>query len=184
MKKMILAAMMFAAATCAAPAAPQSTIPADTETIVVNKAIDLLNALNMLGGHDEIVGQGASQRVANVPYNFSADTVWAIADDITALRKVVVSYQEAVKAVTAQAEAKNGGPLKPLREAVVNDAGVVVRAEEQSPAQKALAAEIQKMFDSERPVDKLFRIRRGDLKLGENKIPPALISSLTPILDP
>lgn len=168
MKKTMIAALMLG--TLMIPggsAAPQSPTPADTEMIVVSKAVDLLNALNQLGGHEEIVGQGASQRVVTVPYNFNADTLWAIADDITALRKVVVTYQDTVRALTAAAEAKNGGEVKP-----------------EMPAAKTLTADIQKLFDSERPVAKLFRLKRADLKLGENKVHPGIISSLAPILDP
>jgi len=160
----IAALLMFGANS---RGAEKSDTPAATEMIVVSKAADLLNALNALGGHEESFGQGANQRVIMVPYTLSADTLWAVADDITALRKVVVTYQETVKALTDQAAAKNGGKLS-----------------EDPAVAKALADQIQKLFDSERPVAKLFRIKRGDLKLGENKIPPAVLSSLGPILDP
>lgn len=170
MKKFVLAALAIAALVTmhdpARSAEPQPT----TGKITVAKAVDLLAALNGLSaGREEIVGQGASQRVIAVPYNLSADTLWAIADNITALRKVVVGYQEVVRSLTAQAEAKSGTGL-PLAEG--------------SAAHKALAAEIQKTFESERPIDKLARLKRDDLKLGENKIPPQLLSSLAPILNP
>jgi len=198
MKRIVLAFAVLLAASAATPAAPQSATPADTETITVQKAADLLNALGALGlQHEELVGQGQSQKVIAVPFNFSGDTLWAIQDDIGALRKVVTGYQETVKSMQAAAEAKNGGPLKAAKEAVLGPDGNVTKPEVPSADQKALAAAIEKLFVSERPVSRLFRLKRGDLCMGAkafpnspdcpkdaaNKISPGVISSLEPILD-
>ena len=193
----IAAAVAIAIYASPAKAAPESKIDPVTDMIVISKAVDLLNALNALGiQHDELVGQGSNQKVIAVPFSFSADTLWAISDNTTALRKVITTYQETIKAMTTQAEAKNGGPLKPAHDAVLDSNGVVVKAEVPSAEQKALTDAIQKVFDGERPVAKLFHIKRGDLCLGgkangpdcpkdaANKIAPGIISSLAPILDP
>lgn len=200
MKKTILAGLTLAAVIASMPmtgAAPASPTPDNTDMIVVSKAYDLLGAIASLGlQHDEIIGQGQSQKVVAMPFSFSADTLWALADDITALRKVATTYEETRKSLTVQAEAKNGGPLKPKVEAVLDADGKIIKPEVLSDAQKALIDAIQKVYDSERPVAKLFHIKRGDLCLGgksntpdcpkdaANKIAPGIISALSPILDP
>ena len=189
----ILAAALFAST---AMAAPQSATPADTETIVVSKAYDLLNALNAIGvQHEELVGQGPTQKVIAMPYYFSADTLWAIADNVTALRKVATTFEETRRQMQLAAEAKNGGALNPSKDAAMDANGNIAKPEVPSPEQRALAEAIQKLFESERPVAKLFRIKRGDLCLGgksnspdcpkdaANKIPPGVISLLDPILE-
>lgn len=158
--------------------------PAETEMIVVSKAYDLLNALNAAtGNHDIVVGQGANERVVQVPYKLSGDTVWLMTDNITNLRKFWNTVQETMKSLTAQAEAKNGGPLKPLKEAVL-DGTRVVAAEVASPEQIALTAELQKLLDSQKPIPKLFRVKRAEWKVGENRYPAAILSSLDIITEP
>lgn len=158
---------------------PQTT----QDTIVVSAAVDLLNALVLVtGNHEQVIGQGASQKAVMVPYSFSAETTWALSDDITVLRKFVTNVQTTLNHMREDAEAKNGGPLRPKKEAVLNAAGVVVEAAERSSAQRALDEETQKFMESKKPVDKLFLVSRDDLKLGDNHFPGASLSALAPIL--
>lgn len=194
MKRLIWSAavLVFVVGSAAAEAPAQKN-----ETMSVAKAADLLSALNALSfQHDEVVGQGSTQRVIAVGYGFSADTLWAITDNVTTLRKVITTYQETVKAMQAQAEVKNGGPLTPAVAAVLDANNNLVKPEVPSADQMAVTASIQKLFDSERSIGPLVHIKRGDLCLGgpnasascpkdtANKIAPGVISSLSPILDP
>jgi hypothetical protein len=157
----------------------------ETETIVVSKAVALANAIAAVTGlHDETVGQGASARPVSMPYNISADTRWALTDDLGALNAVIESVQKKQRATIDAAEKLNGGPLKPKKEAVLNSNGVVVTAAELSDAQIALNADLQKLMDSEVSVAKLFHIKRGDLKLSENPIQGMTLDALRPIIDP
>ncbi len=161
---------------------PTSNMAAEDQ-IVVSKAYDLLEALNYIAGtQEQIVGTGANAKTVQAPYSFSGDTVWAISDNIAVLRKLVGTTQDTIKNLTAQAEAKNGGPLKPTTPAVVENGRVIV-TEVPSPEQRALAAAIQALFDSTKPIGKLRRIKRIDLNVGENRIPGRVLASLDIILD-
>ena len=156
-----------------------------TETIQVSKAIALANAIAAVTGtHDEIIGQGASARAVQMPYEMSADTRWALTDDLGALNAVIESAQKKQKATIDAAEKLNGGPLKPKKDAVLNSSGGVVAAAEPSDAQTALNADLQKLMDSDAPVAKLFHIKRNDLKLSDNPIPGMTLDALKPIIDP
>jgi hypothetical protein len=177
-------------AVIAAEQSPTTPVPPEqTQTIKVSTAFDLLTALNMVTGtHDEVVGQGASQRTIAAPYDLNADTLWALTDDITVIRKFVNTVQDINKSLIGSAEAKNGGvPLQPKTPAVLDAAGNVVTAAVPSDAQLALQKEQNDLYASDRPIDKLFHIKRGDLKnamSGPDHIPGSVISSLSPILDP
>jgi hypothetical protein len=181
---------VFAFALCGsaiayAAQAADNPPPANTELIVVSKAIALANACAAVTGfHDETVGQGASQRVISAPYSISADTRWALTDNIGALNAVIETTQKVQRQLVADAEAKNGGPLKLKKEAVVDANGNITVPAVPSPEQEALNKELQKVMDSERPVAKLFHIKRADLKLGENPIPGMTLDALKPIVEP
>lgn len=170
-------------------AAPVSDNPpsGQTEKIKVSKAIDLLDALNAITGiHDVVVGQGASARVAQVPYEMSADTLWALTDDINILRRLVETAQTDQRHLVAQAEAKNGGPLKPKTEAVY-DNGTLTKPAVPSDAQIALNKEIQGLLESERDIPKLFHIKRTDLKAalsGDAHFAGPSLASLDLVVDP
>jgi hypothetical protein len=167
------------------PVRTASDVPPGTELIKVATANELLSALNSVTGlHEETVGQGASQTISRVPYNFSTETLWALTDNISVLRKFITTVQETAKARTAQAQAKNGGPLKPKKEAVLDASRNVVQAAELSDAQIELDAELDALMQSEKPVAKLLHIKRSDLNLKENRIPGITLSVLAPIIDP
>ena len=171
-------------------AAPVSDKPpaGQTETIKVSKAIDLLGANTAItGNHEVVVGQGASAHTAQVPYELSPDTLWALKDDISILRHLVEIAQEDQRHLVAQAEATNGGPLKPKTVAVYDANHNVVAPEEPSDAQIALNKKVQELMDSTREINKLFRIKRDELKkaMSDQGHPTgAILSSLDPILDP
>lgn len=175
MKKLMLVAAALVA--LALPAAAD-----DQQQIKVSTAFDLLNALNIVtGNHDKVVGQGTGQRVAAVPYDLSADALWAMTQDIGILRKFVEDVQVVQKNINAQAEAKNGGP--------VGDAGrdAAGNALPPTPAQAALAKRLQELYDSERPIPKLVRIRRQDLQgalSGPEHLPGQVLASIMTIVDP
>lgn len=159
-----------------------------TQTIKVSKALDLLNALNAVTGtHEVIVGQGASARVAQVPYDLSSDTLWALTDDINILRRLVETAQADQKHLLAQAEAKNGGPLRPKSEAVYDANHNIISPEVPSDAQVAFNKQVQELMDSEREIPKLFHIKRDDLKKalsGDGHFPGLSLASLETIIDP
>lgn len=196
MKKFVIIAAILGAAISTVNAEPKSDASSSTEMIVVSKAYEAFNGLNAISAmHEELVGVGSAQKVIAVPFQFSPDTIWAMADNTGALRKVIATYEEVRKNLVAAAEAKNGGPLKPKREAVLDANGKTVTPEEPSAEQKALAEEIQKLFDSERPVGKLIRLKRGDLCIGgntnsptcpkdaANKIQPMVINMIVPVME-
>lgn len=159
-----------------------------TQTIKVSKALDLLNALTAIAGtHEVVVGQGGSARVAQIPYDLSSDTIWALTDDINVLRRLVETAQADQKHLIAQAEAKNGGPLHPKSEAVYDANHNVVVPELPSDAQLALNKQVQDLMDSEREIPKLFHVKRDDLKKalsGDGHFPGGFLASLEPIVDP
>lgn len=147
------------------------------------RAGDMLGSLNALTGQrDVLVGKGDSQQIAKLPYNLSGDTRWILHDNITALRKVYDSAQEIVKQLVVQAEAKNGGPLRPIKEAVI-EGGKLLAEPILSPEQIALNAEITKLVETPRPV-KLYKIKRADWKLNENAFPGQILASLDLITEP
>jgi hypothetical protein len=158
-----------------------------TEKIKVGKAIDLLTAINAITGlHDVVVGQGASARVAQIPYDLNSDVIWALTDDINILRRLVETAQADQKHLVGQAEAKNGGPLKPKTDAVY-DGTTLIKPEVASDAQVALNKEIQSLMDSERDIHKLFHIKRSDLAKalsGDSHFPGPYLASLEMIVDP
>lgn len=175
----------------AAATAPVSDKPpaGQTETIKVSKAVDLLNAITVItGNHEVIVGQGASAHTAQIPYELNADTLWALKDDISILRHLVEIAQEDQRHLVSQAEAANGGPLKPKTEAVYDANHNMVAPEVPSDAQVALNKKVQELMDSPREINKLFHIKRDDLKkaMSSDQGHPAgsILSSLDPILDP
>jgi hypothetical protein len=182
----IVALLALAPAAALAAEKTKTPPPLDTETIVVSRAVELLNALSFVAGyHDRVVGE----KIVSVPFDLGAtpdrgaDVRWALTDDISALRKVVTTAQDIQKQLTQTAEAKAGvGPLQP-RAAVTDAKGNVTEPARLSEAQVELNEQIQKLLDSERPVDRLFRIKREDLKVGVNQFPGPILSALEPILD-
>ena len=188
------AVVAFFILASAAGAAPTSDNPpaAQTEQIQVRKAIALANAIAAVTGlHEEIVGQGANQRSVMMPYNLSADTRWSLTDDLSALNAMIETAQKVQKQLVADAEAKApddakdaAGHLKAKKDAVLDAAGKVVVDAVASPEQTALNDELQKIMDSERPVAKLFHVKRADLKLADNPIPGLTLDALKPIIDP
>lgn len=166
-------------------------VPPQTEKIVVAKAFDLLNALNIVtGNHDVVVGEGDKAKVVPSPYSFDdpkdkpGDTFWALTDDIAALRKVVEKAQAEIRRINQEAVARNGGEaLKPEREAVHDAAGNITVPEMPSKAQLDVQSKIQALMDSEVQVDKLFRVKRSALKIGENRYVGSVIASLRPVID-
>jgi hypothetical protein len=156
-----------------------------TEIIQISKAVALANSIAAVTGlHDEVVGQGASAHAVSMPYAISAETRWALTDDLGALNAVIEQAQKKQKATVDAAEKLNGGPLKPKTPAVLNANGVVITPAELSDAQIALNADLQKLADSEVSVAKLFHIKRGDLKLNDNPIPGMTLDAMRPIIDP
>jgi hypothetical protein len=177
MKKILLAIAIL----LFAPAA----WPAETETITANEATELFNALVAVGGtHPVTIGQGASQHAVEQAYDLGPETRWALVDDLTAVRAVVVAAQRLFQQARADAESKNGGPLKPLKEAVLDAGGNVVASAVLSAEQKELDKYLKELSEAKRPIAKLFHIKRGDLKLNVNAIPTNILSALAPILDP
>jgi hypothetical protein len=178
-------AMVTTAFAAETPPDGKSPAPANQETIVVSKAIALRNAIAVVTGfHDEIVGQGASAKAIQMPYDLSADTRWALNDDANALDVLIKNAQSIQKTLTDEAETKNGGPLKMKKEPTFNSNGDITSQGELSDMQVSLNKKIQDLLDSDKPVAKLFRIKRGDLKLGVNAIPGSALSGLSPIIDP
>ena len=158
----------------------QAEIPASTDTIKVSIAISLANAIAAVTGyHEEIVGQGASAKTIQLPYDLSADTRWALNDDLNALNALIRNAQSIQQTMSQEAETKNGGPLKPKKEATLDASGNVVTPAEPSDAQIKLNKDLQSLMDSNKPVNKLLRIKRSDLKLGTNAIPGVTLSVLT-----
>lgn len=189
MKRVISAALLMLMLIGSAYAAQVSDNPpsGQTEKIKVSRAIDLLNALNAITGlHEVVVGQGASSRVAQIPYDLNSEVMWALTDDINILRRLVETAQADQKHLIATAEAKNSGPLKPKAEAIY-DGATLLKPEVPSDAQIALGKETQGLMDSERDIPKLLRIKRDDLKKalsGDSHFPGAYLASLEMIIDP
>lgn len=187
--RVIYAAMIAAMPSLSFAAQVSDKPPAgQTETIKVSKALDLLNALYAITGtHEVVVGQGASARVAQVPYDLSSDTLWALTDDINILRHLIETAQADQKHLLAQAEAHNGGPLRPKSEPVYDANHNIVAPAVQSDAQLELTKQVQDLMDSDREIPKLFHIKRDDLKKalsGDGHFPGASLASLEAIIDP
>jgi hypothetical protein len=191
MRAALIALLLISSPTLAAVAASDLP-PAQTETIQVRKAVALANAIAAVTGlHEEIVGQGANQRSVMMPYSLSADTRWALTDDLSALNAMIETAQKVQKQIVADAEAKapddakdEAGHLKAKKPPVLDAAGKMIADAVPSPEQVALNDELQRIMDSERPVAKLFHVKRADLKLADNPIPGVTLDALKPIIDP
>jgi hypothetical protein len=134
----LIAAAILAIGAARAAEHSDNPPPAATEMIAVDKAMDMLGALTLVTGeHEVIVGQGASQHVAKVPYELSADTFWALKDDISALRMTVTASQETIQNMKAQAEAKDGSPLPPPAERELEEQGEAI-SEQREAGQQTL----------------------------------------------
>lgn len=157
---------------------PQPPTPA--QTITPNRAFELMTALSQVtGDHDEIVGQGASARVSPQPYDLSADTLWALDDDINALRAFMVDVQAVVKTMRSKAEADNGGAWPGECDLPANNPGALLPSDPKCAADRKFTALVAAFDDKERPIAKLFKISRKDLKLGApNKIPGSILAAL------
>jgi hypothetical protein len=173
---------LFAAMAEPALAAEVSANPpaAQTETITPNRAFELVNALAQITGlHDEVVGQGANQRVSSVPYDLSPDPLWALTDDINILNAFIKDVQVVVKAMRSKAEADNGGPWPGECELPSNNPAALPPSDPKCAAQRSFVQKVTEFDDKERPINKLFRITRKDLKVGApNRIPGPILSAV------
>lgn len=182
--------LLFAAAVASTLGVATPGRAADNDAIVVSKAVELLNALNYVtGGRERVVGEGAGQKVVWSPFDLgetqarAGDVRWALADDIAILKKFVTTAQGIQRQLTDAAEAKaNQHPLKPVP-ARQDEKGNVIEPEHQSEAQIDLQKQIQDLLDSERPIEKLNKIKRADLKAGENQFPSAVLEALRPVVE-
>ncbi len=134
-------------------------------TVTIAQCREVAAALNQLDGAEQLVpqGDGKPAKVVSVPYKLSADTRWKIADLAVALR------DELAKAETA-------------RVALLKQSGADVPAPPPA-AVTAYGDEFVKLIA--RPVKlKCAPLKRADLDLDTNAIPPGVLAALIPVTVP
>ncbi len=140
-------------------------VPALAQTApspTVGQVIVISNGLTALDGYDTPCKDNNVERICRKPYKFSASALWTIASDAAAARGVVTAYETARNALIRQMA--NGGTRVP-------DDSVNKFNDEQ-----------QVLLD--KPSGLTFgRIKRADLNLDENPIPPNVLALLIPIID-
>jgi hypothetical protein len=154
---------------------PQDT----TEQITPNQAYTLQQALSLLNGvHDQVIGEGSSQKVASEPYDFSPDTIWNLTDDVNIVSAFWRDVQSVIKAMRDKAVADNGGEWPGECDLQQGTAGALLPSDPKCAADRAYTAKVNEFSNKPRPITKLVRISRKDLNLGPNKIPGDILQVL------
>lgn len=176
----VATALAFTAAPAIAAEKSSDPSAAQTEMITPNRAFELFNALVAItGAHDELAGQGASQHTVAVSYDLSGDTLWALTDDINILQNFVKEVQTVARAMRSKAETDNGGPWPGECELPISNPAALAPSDPKCVAFHGLVKQIAEFNDKARPINKLFRITRKDLKLGApNRIAGGLLASI------
>jgi len=149
--------------------APALALPVRAETISLSlaDAINILAALEQLDGYDKVVKDGAAERVVKISYQLSGQIRLAIAKDLTHLRSALEMFKIARAGKIEEIVGANG-TLPPGSE-----------------AETKLGKEITLMLSSKQNFD-LVRLSSADLGLlppSNNPIPATVLERLSVVFE-
>lgn len=138
---------------------PAAAVAAD---LTVEQALTVTNGLAQLDGYDDVCTDGAVQKTCRRPYKFGGGLRWTIASALAAGKPAQTTWQTVQAAIVAQYAGADGK----LPEASV------------AKANREIAEALAKPAGITMPT-----IKREELKLDDNPIPPSVLSLLMPILE-
>ena len=134
----------------------------ESKRLTVQQAILIYNGLIQLDGYDDVCRDGATEKTCRRIYKFGGGARISIATNLAEAKRIVTAYTDARNALIAQyANGSNKVPDEDIARFNADD-------------RKALNATVDVVFG---------RIKRDDLKLDENPIPPSVLSLIIPIID-
>ncbi|MGQ4812323.1 hypothetical protein GOZ80_14040 [Agrobacterium vitis] len=130
----------------------------------LSEATELANAISQLGGQNKVVKEGGVEKAVIVPYAFGGDMRMTLARNLRILKGHVDDFSVA-------------------RDALINEySDGTGKIDPDHPKFSALNTAMADLGKQEIDVD-LVLLKEADFRLGDNPIPPALLSSLLTIIE-
>jgi hypothetical protein len=130
--------------------------------MTVEQVVYLSDALSKLDRYDAVCKDGGSEKACQKLYNFGPGARWTISLDLAEAKRISAAYYLARNALVAQyADGGNKVPDDKFQKFQADDRLIL-----------------------DKPADVSFgMLRRDDLKLDENPIPPSVLAALVPIIE-